>query len=289
MFVCLQRHLLLSVQRDKAYNEHTLYLFSLEVCSWNCLSQCPSAIVPNRRLSMPTSESEIHPYLLPFQCLKQFRYLCSFLLIPVTWTLSPSVTVHIERGEGGERARSLKLVYDMYPATAVVLYMLSFGIGVGTVPWLLLGELCPSKVGSLFSLLLLLPQVEVSFSSLRLNSTVYTVTCRSSEFFFSLWLMPDSNLGPLPQQSRAASRVRIPASHEIYVVHKGWQLALCLSPCISFISAKHTFSLSACLSAPVSSSPCLLTYRTPCLSVLLSLCPLYPYLSHRLHPLSLSP
>ena len=74
----------------------------------------------------------------------------------------------------------------MYPATAVVLYMLSFGIGVGTVPWLLLGELCPSKVGSLFSLLLLLPQVEVSFSSLRLNSTVYTVTCLSSEFFFSL-------------------------------------------------------------------------------------------------------
>ena len=100
--------------------------------------------------------------------------------------------------------------------------------------------------------------------------------------------MLDSNLGPLPQQSRAASRVRIPASHEIYVVHKGWQLALCLSPCISFISAKHTFSLSACLSAPVSSSPCLLTYRTPCLSVLLSLCPLYPYLSHRLPPRSLS-
>jgi hypothetical protein len=37
-------------------------------------------------------------------------------------------------------------LYDLYPATAVVLYMLSFGIGVGTVPWLLLGELCPSKV-----------------------------------------------------------------------------------------------------------------------------------------------
>ena len=101
MFVCLQRHLLLSVQRDKAYNEHTLYLFSLEVCSWNCLSQCPSAIVPNRRLSMPTSESEIQTYFLPFQCLKQFRYLCSFLLIPVTWTLSPTVTVHIHRERWG--------------------------------------------------------------------------------------------------------------------------------------------------------------------------------------------
>ncbi len=45
-----------------------------------------------------------------------------------------------------ETTRSLLLLYDLYPATAVVLYMLSFGIGVGTVPWLLLGELCPSKV-----------------------------------------------------------------------------------------------------------------------------------------------
>jgi hypothetical protein len=52
-----------------------------------------------------------------------------------------------EEDEGWkERTRSMKLVLDLYPATAVVLYMLSFGIGVGTVPWLLLGELCPSKV-----------------------------------------------------------------------------------------------------------------------------------------------
>ena len=30
--------------------------------------------------------------------------------------------------------------------TLIVIYMLGFGIGVGTVPWLLLGELCPSEV-----------------------------------------------------------------------------------------------------------------------------------------------
>ena len=30
--------------------------------------------------------------------------------------------------------------------TAVLLYMLSFGCGVGTVPWILLGELCPADV-----------------------------------------------------------------------------------------------------------------------------------------------
>ena len=28
----------------------------------------------------------------------------------------------------------------------IVIYMLGFGAGVGTVPWLLLGELCPSEV-----------------------------------------------------------------------------------------------------------------------------------------------
>jgi hypothetical protein len=28
----------------------------------------------------------------------------------------------------------------------IVVYMLTFGIGVGTVPWLLLGELCPIEV-----------------------------------------------------------------------------------------------------------------------------------------------
>ena len=28
----------------------------------------------------------------------------------------------------------------------IVAYMLSNGVGVGTVPWLLLGELCPARV-----------------------------------------------------------------------------------------------------------------------------------------------
>jgi hypothetical protein len=30
----------------------------------------------------------------------------------------------------------------------IVAYMLTFGVGVGTVPWLLLGELCPIQVKS---------------------------------------------------------------------------------------------------------------------------------------------
>ena len=32
------------------------------------------------------------------------------------------------------------------PLVEIVAYMLSNGVGVGTVPWLLLGELCPARV-----------------------------------------------------------------------------------------------------------------------------------------------
>ena len=32
------------------------------------------------------------------------------------------------------------------PLLEIVAYMLSNGVGVGTVPWLLLGELCPARV-----------------------------------------------------------------------------------------------------------------------------------------------
>ena len=44
-----------------------------------------------------------------------------------------------------------RLIYDIYPAVSVILYMLVFGAGVGTIPWLLLGELCPSKVKGMAS------------------------------------------------------------------------------------------------------------------------------------------
>ena len=45
----------------------------------------------------------------------------------------------------------MRLIYDIYPAVSVILYMLVFGAGVGTIPWLLLGELCPSKVKGIAS------------------------------------------------------------------------------------------------------------------------------------------
>ena len=37
-------------------------------------------------------------------------------------------------------------VVRLFPVVEIVAYILSFGIGVGTIPWLLLGELCPAKV-----------------------------------------------------------------------------------------------------------------------------------------------
>ena len=51
----------------------------------------------------------------------------------------------IEGDEDEPRPRS-RSVLSGAPLVEIVAYMLSNGIGVGTVPWLLLGELCPAKV-----------------------------------------------------------------------------------------------------------------------------------------------
>jgi hypothetical protein len=37
-------------------------------------------------------------------------------------------------------------ILSILPMVEIVAYMLAFGVGVGTVPWLLLGELCPVQV-----------------------------------------------------------------------------------------------------------------------------------------------
>ena len=51
-----------------------------------------------------------------------------------------------EDSEDSESRAMLITVFDVWPALSVILYILVFGAGVGTIPWLLLGELCPSKV-----------------------------------------------------------------------------------------------------------------------------------------------
>ena len=50
-----------------------------------------------------------------------------------------------------EKISRTLLFFNIYPAVSVILYMLVFGAGVGTIPWLLLGELCPSKVKGIAS------------------------------------------------------------------------------------------------------------------------------------------
>ena len=54
-----------------------------------------------------------------------------------------------ERGGGGQTGSDEpppRSLLSGAPLVEIVAYMLSNGIGVGTVPWLLLGELCPAKV-----------------------------------------------------------------------------------------------------------------------------------------------
>lgn len=52
---------------------------------------------------------------------------------------------------GEERVEWLRKLLLVLPILEIVLYMLAFGIGVGTVPWLLLGELCPGSIKGLTS------------------------------------------------------------------------------------------------------------------------------------------
>ena len=43
----------------------------------------------------------------------------------------------------------LMIALRVLPLIEIILYILFFGLGVGTVPWLLLGELCPVKAPTL--------------------------------------------------------------------------------------------------------------------------------------------
>ena len=42
-------------------------------------------------------------------------------------------------------------IVNLLPLVEMILYILFFGLGVGTVPWLLLGELCPVKVKGMYT------------------------------------------------------------------------------------------------------------------------------------------
>ena len=53
------------------------------------------------------------------------------------------------KSEGNEL--ELNMVFQGVIVILIVIYMLAFGLGLGTVPWLLLGELCPSQVKGLTS------------------------------------------------------------------------------------------------------------------------------------------
>ena len=50
-----------------------------------------------------------------------------------------------ERDDGADEVRPRSMLSGA-PLLEIVAYMLSNGVGVGTVPWLLLGELCPARV-----------------------------------------------------------------------------------------------------------------------------------------------
>jgi hypothetical protein len=56
--------------------------------------------------------------------------------------------------------------------------MLALGLGVGTIPWLLLGELCPAQV--LLLVFLSVKEVIVSFFSVEIKSNFQRITVLQS-------------------------------------------------------------------------------------------------------------
>ena len=65
-------------------------------------------------------------------------------------TPPPPLSREEDEGES-EQPPTYLLWLETLPVVEIVAYMLAFGLGVGTVPWLLLGELCPAKVKGLAS------------------------------------------------------------------------------------------------------------------------------------------
>ena len=68
--------------------------------------------------------------------MSSFEYLNNFIFISIFRTI-------LEEG--------LQFILPVLPLIEIILYILFFGLGVGTVPWLLLGELCPVKVKGITS------------------------------------------------------------------------------------------------------------------------------------------
>eukprot|EP00095_Tigriopus_kingsejongensis_P012514 maker-scaffold455_size166772-snap-gene-0.29 protein:Tk12514 transcript:maker-scaffold455_size166772-snap-gene-0.29-mRNA-1 annotation:"hypothetical protein BRAFLDRAFT_82927" len=68
-------------------------------------------------------------------------------------TMAETDTAKHETDEGQleEEISSMEQLLRLLPVVEIVFYMLAFGIGVGTVPWLLLGELCPPSIKGLTS------------------------------------------------------------------------------------------------------------------------------------------
>ena len=73
----------------------------------------------------------------------------SFLMAGALTALS--LTVYFKEQLEGHEPRTILeeviiFLLPVLPLIEIILYILFFGLGVGTVPWLLLGELCPVKV-----------------------------------------------------------------------------------------------------------------------------------------------
>ena len=94
----------------------------------------------------------------------------------------------------------LKFALPVLPLIEIILYILFFGLGVGTVPWLLLGESCPVKVkgiisgvvacaafGTIFVLVKLFPMMQTEFGQ-HGTYFLFSVVCVVMAFFTHIFV-----------------------------------------------------------------------------------------------------
>ena len=72
----------------------------------------------------------------------------SIFLLAINLHFKVLISDAISEGEWGDFIASV-----MLPTIALIIYMFAFGLGVGSLPWTLLGELVPTRVSGIYPMI----------------------------------------------------------------------------------------------------------------------------------------
>lgn len=122
------------------------------------------------------------------------KYQRTFLMIMSSFLMAfaltaLALTVYFKDSIEGRAPRTileegLQFILPVLPLIEIILYILFFGLGVGTVPWLLLGELCPVKVKGITSGVVACAAFGTVFILVKLFPLMLQVLGQHGTYFF---------------------------------------------------------------------------------------------------------